>query len=297
MDVKSSIVILMALLAACTLTFAQEVGIDQIKQMIEHSAGNLTTYTYSRSSEADIMYANATVNKTFSAEKVTSGKVDLVNKAGWWSSNLTDRSTGEVLIWQGYFVNGSEYWKEGRNWTKLEINDTARLMQDYNEIPGQVELINESNMKVIGSEKFNGVDCYKLTGTPEPVICLGCAGLQLLSAYVNSPFPIPASLKNRTLDIRRTSLMNHSSSSVTAWVSKDKFLLMRMDLNSSLTVTPQILNISSPEFKIISVLNESTVYMNFGQPVKIALPKEAQNASFRMMPADWRWAVFGSVRP
>lgn len=297
MDVKSSIVILMALLAACTLTFAQEVGIDQIKQMIEHSAGNLTTYTYSRSSEADIMYTNATVNKTFSAEKVTNGKVDLVNKEGWWGSNLTDRSTGEVLIWQGYFVNGSEYWKEGRNWTKLEINDTARLMQDYNEIPGQVELINESNMKVIGSEKFNGVDCYKLTGTPEPVICLGCAGLQLLSAYVNSPFPIPASLKNRTLDIRRTSLMNHSSSSVTAWVSKDKFLLMRMDLNSSLTVTPQILNISSPEFKIISVLNESTVYMNFGQPVKIALPKEAQNASFRMMPADWRWAVFGSVRP
>ncbi len=297
MAVKSSIVILMALLTASTLTLAQEAGIDQIKQMMEHSSANLTIYTYSRSSEANIMYSNATVNKTFSAEKVTSGKVDLVNKEGWWSSNLTDRNTGEVLTWQGYFVNGSEYWKEGQNWTKLEINDTARIMQDYNEIPGQVELINVSNMKVMGSEKLNGVDCYKLTGTPQPVICLGCAGLQLLSAYVNSPFPIPASLKNRTLDIRHTSLMNHSSSMVTAWVSKDKSLLMRMDLNSSLTVTPEILNITSPEFKIASVLNESTVYMDFGKPVKIALPKEAQNASFRMLPADWRWAVFGSVRP
>lgn len=294
-NVKSSIIISIALLAACVGASAQEVGIEQIKQMIEQSTENLTTY--SRSAEANIMYSNVSINTALNAEKVTNGKVDLVNKAGWWESNLTDKGSGEVLTWEGFFVNGSEYWKEGKNWTKFEINDTARIMQDYNEIPGQLQLIKDSNMQVMGTEKFNGVDCYKLTGTPEPVICLGCAGLQLLAAYVNSPFPIPPSLKNGTLDIRRTSLMNHSSSAVTAWISKDKGLLVGMNINSSLTVTPQILNISSPEFKIVSVLNESTAYKDFGQPVKIALPKEAQNASFRTVPADWRWAVFGSVRP
>jgi hypothetical protein len=48
----------------------------------------------------------------------------------------------------------------------------------------------------------------------------------------------------------------------------------------------------------MSTINESTVYNNFGQPVEIVLPKDAQNASAsRMIGANWRWALFGSIRP
>jgi hypothetical protein len=91
--------------------------------------------------------------------------------------------------------------------------------------------------------------------------------------------------------------MNNSHIVLTAWVSKDKSLLERLDINSSLNITPKILNISSPDFRIESNINESTVYGNFGSPLKIELPKEAQNSSNRRMGMDWRWAVFGSVRP
>lgn len=122
-------------------------------------------------------------------------------------------------------------------------------------------------------------------------------GLQLLTAYLGSPFPLPQRLLRRTLDIGSTGLLNNSSIVVTAWVSKNDSMLQRLDINSSLNITPQILNISSPNYMIRSTINESTVYSNFGAPLKIMLPAGLGNESFRLRGTDWRWALFGSVRP
>ncbi len=297
MRINRSIIVLILILAMTMMVSAQQVSVDQIKQMMEKSATNLTTYTYTRSAESNILYTNKSINTSFNADKVTMGKVNLVNPSGWWSSNLTDKKSGEVLMWQGYFLNGSEYWKEGQNWTKFNISNPTQIMQDYNEIPDQIQLINYSNMKLVGSEKIGGVDSYKLVGTPKDMVYKGMIGLQLIAAYLPSPFPLPKELRTQTLNIRNTSLMNNSDIIVTAWVSKNDSLLRRLDINSTLAITPQILNISSPDFKILSMVNESTIYQNFGSPVKIELPKDAQNVSPRMMGTDWRWAVFGSVRP
>ena len=292
------LIMLLAIFAASLVVSAQETNIQQLKQTTENSANNLTSYTYSRSAESILIYSNNTLRKEYDASKTTNGKVDLVNMKGWWGSNLTDEETGDVLSWEGYFINGSEYWKEGMNWTQLKVNDSAQVLQAYNEIPGQVNLIKYSNMKIVGMEKMQGEDYYKITGSPIPSIYSGMTGLQLLAAYFPSPFALPDKLKKGTLDISNTSLMNNSRITLTAWISKNDSTLRRLDINSSLTITPKILNISSPDFKIMSTINESTAYSNFGSPVKIMLPKDAQNSSTsRMIGANWRWALFGSIRP
>jgi hypothetical protein len=82
-------------------------------------------------------------------------------------------------------------------------------------------------------------------------------GLQLLAAYFPEPFQSPAKLKNRTLDINSTSRMNNTHIVLTAWVSKDKSLLKRLDINSSLAITPKILNISSQDFRIVNTITET----------------------------------------
>jgi len=94
-----------------------------------------------------------------------------------------------------------------------------------------------------------------------------------------------------------TELYNNSRIELTAWVSKNSSLLKRLDINASLAVSPEILNITAPDFRIESTLNESTVYQNFGSAVIIELPKDAQSESIRAEGTDWRWAAFGSVRP
>ena len=297
MKFNKLLVMMLMILAAAALVSAQEASVDQLKQMMEKSAGNLTTYTYTRSANSNFLYSNASLKTEFDLNKLTNGQVDLVNKSGRWSSNLTDEESRKVLNWEGYFVGSSEYYKQGQNWTKFPVNDTARMMQNYNELPGQVNLLKYSNLKLVGSEKIQGEDTYKLVGSPFEFICKGMCGLQLLSAYFESPLPMPEKLRNGTLDFNTTSLENNSHTVLTAWVSKDKYLLKRLDINSSLTVTPKILNISSPDFKIVSTLNESTVYNDFGSHQNIVLPKEAQGPYSPIKGMDWRWAVFGSVRP
>lgn len=289
--------VVLAILATACAVSAQQPSIDQLKQMMEKSAVNLTTYTYSRSEASDFHFSNASIKTEFDAYKSTEGQVDLLNKSGSWSSNLTDEESREVLNWEGYFVDSSEYWKQGQNWTKFPVNDTAGMMQNYNEIPGEVNLIKYSNLEIVGSEKLQGEDVYKLVGTPFEFICKGICGLQLLSAYIQSPLPLPEKLRNGTLDFNSTNLENNSQTVLTVWVTKDTYLLKRVDINSSLTVTPEILNISSPDFKIVSTLNESTVYNNFGTHLNIVLPKEAEGPYSPVMGIDWRWAVFGTGRP
>jgi hypothetical protein len=297
MKFNKFLLLLISVLAVSAVVSAQEASIQQLKQMMEKSAENLTTYTYSRSAETKLLYTNDSLYKEYDVSKVIDGKVDLVNLSGWWDSKLTDEENGNVLTWEGYFVNGSEYWKQGQNWNKLIVNNTSQILQDYNELPGEVTLIKYSNMALAGSERLQGIDSYKLIGSPIESIYEGMIGLQLLAAYFPSPFPLPDKLKNRTLDISNTSLMDNSDLIVTAWVSKNDSLLRRLDINSSLTITPKILNISSSDFRFVSTINESTIYNNFGSLLKVELPKEAQNESYRFNGTDWRWALFGSVRP
>lgn len=290
--------ILLTLLALCTGAFAQDVTIDQLKQMMVESADNLTTYSYSRTGETSIHYSNDSFSKDFRADKATLGKVDLANKSGWWGSELKDLNTGDTLTWEGYFINGSEFWKEDQNWTEFKVNDTSAIMEEYNELPGQVNLIDYSDVQIVGTESLEGIECYKLVGSPMGPIYRGMIGLQMLAAFFPSPFPVPEEIGNKNLDVDDSALMNSSSIVLTAWVSKEDNLLRRLDINSSLAVTPQILNITAPDFRIESIANESTTYMDFGSPIEIVLPEEAlQNTTFRMKGTDWRWAVFGSVRP
>lgn len=298
MNSNKLLIMLLAIFFASMVASAQEGSIQQLKQTTENSAKNLTTYNYSRSAETMLVYSNDSLRKEYDVYKTTEGKIDLANQTGWWSSKLNDEETGEILTWEGYFVNGTEYWKENQNWTKITVNDTSQVLQAYNELPGQVSLIKYSDMKIMGTEKMQGEDCYKIMGSPIKSIYTGIIGLQLLAAYFPSPFPMPSELKNATFDIGNASLIDNSRIILNAWISKNDSTLRRLDINTSLTVTPETLNLSLPDFRIISTMNESTVYNNFGSPVEIALPKEAQSASLsRMIGADWRWALFGSIRP
>jgi hypothetical protein len=269
------------------VVFAEDVSVDQLKQMMTASADNLTSYTYSRSAESTIIYSNESLQDKFAAIKATKGKVNLTAKSGWWSHQLTDIGDGQVLSWQGYFLNGTELWKEGENWTQFNITNPDALLADYNELPGQAQLLNYSDLLITGTETIDGEDCYILAGEPIPLIKETILGTQIFASYLSSPFPL----------LDNTSIQGNSNVSVTAWISKQTSLLRRIEIDSSLTLTPSILKIEEQNFTIQSTLQERTDYSDFGESVQIVLPEESQNQSPRMKGTDWRWAIFGLVVP
>ncbi|GEM_PF-777798 len=278
---------------------AEEASADQIKEMISDGALNLSTYAYVRDADASILYSNSSIEAEFQASKVTQGMVNLTSQEGWWEAKLTATGREESLGWEGYFVNGSEYWKEGDNWTEFIIDDPASIMADYNEMPGQANLVNLSAMELLGTEICDGEECYVLSGTPPEPVLQRMLGVQLLAAFYPSPFTMPAELGDEdeeVLDI--SNLMNNSSIEITAWISKDFGLLKRLDINSSLVMTPEMLGISPLEFRIESTLNESTTYSQCGSSIEIELPPEAlEGVTYRTEGTDWRWMVFGTIKP
>jgi hypothetical protein len=279
------------------VVFAEDVSVDQLKQMMTASADNLTTYTYTRSAESTIIYSNESLQDKFAAVKATKGKVNLTAQSGWWSHRLTDNGTGQVLSWQGYFLNGTEYWKEGDNWTQFIVDDPDAVMADYNELPSQVALLNYSNLSITGAQTIDGEDCYIIAAELIPLIDETILGTQIYAAYLSSPFPMPDEFDNKNFDLDNSSILDNSNVSVTAWVSKQTYQLKRIEIDSSLTLTPSILNIEEQDFTIHSTLQERTDYGNFGESVQIVLPLESQNYSPRTKGADWRWAIFGLVEP
>lgn len=291
--------VLIALLSLLIVPVAlgQNISVDQLKQKTTQSADNITTYTYTRTSESKIAYSNDSLNEKLDLEKDTEGKVNLTAQTGWWSHKLTDKESGDVLTWQGYYLNNSEYWKEGQNWTELNLTDPKAVMADYNELPSQIGLENYSDLKMVGTEKIDGEDCYKLAGTPLSPIEKTILGVQLFASYLGSPFSLPDDFSNKSFDFSKTDLLANSNVTITSWISKDTSLLRRIEVDSDLTITPSILNIEESNFKIVSSLHEVTDYENFGAPVQISLPAEAQNLTYRTEGADWRWAVFGLLEP
>jgi len=296
MKIFLTIIVFISLLCL-PVVYAEDISVDQLKQMMTASADNLTTYTYTRSAESNIIYSNESLQDKFDAVKATKGKVNLTAQSGWWSHQLTDIGTGQVLTWQGYFLNGTELWKEGDNWTQFIITDTDAVMEDYNELPGQAALLSYSNLSITGTESIDGEDCYKLAGEPITLIKETILGTQIFAAYLSSPFPLPDEFDNKSFDLDNTSIHSNSNVSVTAWISKQTSLLRRIEIDSNLTLTPSILNIEEQNFTIQSDLLERTDYSNFGESVQIVLPEESQSQSPRMKGVDWRWAIFGLVVP
>lgn len=292
-------IIAFIILLLVPVAFAEDenTSADQLEQMMTKSADNLTAYTYSRTAESTIFYSNESLQDKFAVVKATAGKVNLTEKAGWWSHELTDLGNGQVLSWQGYFLNGTELWKEGDNWTQFNITDPDAIMADYNELPGQAALLTYSNLSITGSEEVGGEDCYRLVAEPNPLIEKTILGTQIFASYLSSPFPLPDEFDNKSFDFDNTTILDNSNVSITAWVSKETSLLRRIEIDSSLTLTPSILKIEEQNFTIQSSLQERTDYSDFGQPVQIALPVESQNQSLRRNGADFRWAVFGQVVP
>ena len=295
MNARFVILMLLAVLFASVAASTAQVSTDQLKQLMAKSAENLSSYTYSRSADSFALYNNSSLEKKLEVFKTTEGKVDLRQMSAWWASKLATNEDSGVLNWQSYFANGSSYLNIGDNWTRIDFNDPSRIKYDFDELAGQIALIQNSDMMLDSSENISGKDYFKLVGKPNETISRAIIARQILSALSTTPIQLPENLTNQKIDIDRSDLINKSIIVITAWISKDDSLLKRLDINSSSTLTPQILNISSPDFKIQTSVNESTIYSDFDSEVEIELPKEAQNESSLLKGAAWSRAVMGSI--
>jgi hypothetical protein len=264
-------------------TSPQQVSVDDIKEQMATAASNLRSYEYSMVADTGIIYSNQTGPEEVSMITNSTGIVNLDASVAKLTMSSSIKRAGEsaVQMYESYLINDTEYVRLNDIWAKRSIPDMTKALFARNEVLGQSNLINHSDLQLAGDEMIGSEDCYVLKGTPDKTISSTFLVLQAQSAYAISPVPLPKELTDVSVAdmLNNTAFLNSGNVSLTTWIAKSSHLIKRVLIEINLEITPESLNMGSLEsFKIDARTNETTNFEGFNQPVDVALPFEARNA-------------------
>jgi hypothetical protein len=272
---------------------------DELKTLAVESSDNLSSYKLSSSVDQTIELkggedASDAANVTIISESLsTESTVDLVGFKAWVQGlrenslrlpgQTANVSSSEAVVFQ---IGNSTYLQEDTgNWTHLvdpsPIEDIWGNDQN-NQIKALAEKINESQLEIVGSEKVDGEDSYKLK-----VI----AGSSDYANLYNSAFSVAIRLVQYPMyipSINRTELNETSEIEKFVWISKDSWLPVKYQSLIDFSMTPVIVGGLDPYTGEMIMFNESLslgevavriestdLYFDINGPLEINLPEEA----------------------
>jgi len=161
-------------------------------------------------------------------------------------------------------------------WMKSEMPEG--IWDSINQIESQVELLRTAQVKVIGSEKVRGVDCYVVELTPDAEqlwqLFMQQLGLRFGGAGQGM---IPEVAEDVLKEIFR-------SFSVKQWISKDTFFLTKMEMDMTMHLTPEAMGYPDEEGEVAMNITMDMLAYDYNKSVSIVLPPEAEDAVEMSMP-------------
>lgn len=254
-------------------------GAYQLKDLVIDAALNLTTYSYAVNSETNASYFNSSSLGNVTVISKSEGAVDMQNEAARSSmflETIPDEGASKVDLLEIYFINGSDYTNWNGNWSRNAVSNITEGMKVNNEIMQQVNLINLSDMEIVGTQDLDGNEAYVLRGSPHAQLYEAYLSLALVSAYASSPISLPGEILRASRNINETKLADNGQMVTTIWIDKETHLLKKNVIVTKVLATPEILNLSgSEDFMITAETTETSTFTDFGVPVMIALPDGA----------------------
>jgi hypothetical protein len=246
-----------------------------LQSLVVDSSANLGSYRFSMEMEQKIDLVNLSsgdiqklytrsfgygmANMTDSALKLSMASL---------SYAMGDEDNTSAIAMEEYLINDTLYLKVDGNWTVMKMPGVADAWSAQNTMTQQLEMFNQSRLTLIGSEKVEGVDCYKVRAE----IDMGTIADQL-SAEVASLVPMQSMnyselFRNMTLDVHY-------------WITKDTNLLKKTDITEVFVMTPQSLGLQGNESGNMEMRINSEVSMlfdGFNESANVKLPAEAMQA-------------------
>jgi hypothetical protein len=209
----------------------------------------------------------------------TKSEVEVPGKA----ANTT---SSQVTIYQ---IGNSTYAKEDDSgWTHLQDpSPTEKIWGagSNNQVKALAESINQSSLEIVGSERIDGQDCYKVrlkTGASELYDIYNIA-FSVAIKLVEYPPLVPS--------LNSTELNESAKIEKLVWISKDSNLIREYQNMMSFKMTPILIGSLDPATGQMKRFNQSiklgetdvsieTVdrFYDFNQPMQIAPPEEALKA-------------------
>jgi hypothetical protein len=155
----------------------------------------------------------------------------------------------------------------GSAWMKSQI--PGDMIEGMNQVESLTALVETAEITVLGSEKVNGVDCYAVEVIPDAdqLWELVSQQLQLTGDELEIPDTAGDVIRNM-----------YDNISVTYYIDKDTYFLVRSSFDMSLEMTPEDLGYPEEEGLMIMDIMMDMLMFDYNLPVSIELPPEAEDA-------------------
>jgi hypothetical protein len=274
---------------------------EEINTLAIKSADNLSAYSLQSSVNQSLTLkgaANATLsNATRIMESFeTEGSVDLAaNKRKIivsYKSQIevpgepANTTSSQAIMYQ--MGNSTYVTEDDGSWTHLLDPRPAETIWGAganNQVKALAESINQSSLEILGSEKIDGQDCYKVrikTGAGDLYDIYNLA-FSVAIKLIEYPPLVPS--------LNSTELNESSKIEKLVWISKDNYLIRKYQNLMSFKMTPFLIGSLDPATGQMKRFNQSirlgetdvsieTVdrFFDFNQPMQIAPPEEALKA-------------------
>ncbi|MDM7912040.1 MAG: hypothetical protein QUS09_02995, partial [Methanotrichaceae archaeon] len=168
-----------------------------------------------------------------------------------------------------YILNDTVYMGVDGNWTSFKLPNADLIWDRQNMVKNQAELLNNSEIELLGSENLDGQDTYKVKVVPDMETYS-----VVLSEQVGSVLPVAV--------LNISEMFRNSTLEWTSWITKDTHLLKKNEVQMNLVVTPESMGLptnQTGDFEMRVDAASTIIFSDFNQPVEIILPEGAENAT------------------
>ena len=268
--VAISLVLVMVLsFAAC----ATEPSTQEIIDGAIQSMYNVNTYQFEMDMTMDM--AGEAEGEALEMTMVmdTSGAIDITNRLVRMEMimSMTMPEEGETDVGMEMYLIGNTAYiladipEMGSTWMKSRAS--VGTWDEMTQVEPQIELLESAEVKLIGSEKIRGVDCYVLQLIPD---------LQKLWQIAMQQQDIAG---GEALDIPEEAIQDiFKGFSVKQWIEKDTYFLAKVEIEMSMEITPEDMGYPEEEGVVIMDMAMTMLAYNYNETVSIVLPPEAEDA-------------------
>jgi len=260
--------------ASCQMnsTTPEDMNATDLRALVVDSSLKLESYRFSMEMAQDIDLVNLSSRE---AQRL------YTRSMGLGSANMTDHAlklvmasltyakgnevNASAVALDEYLLNNTIYLKLDGNWTVLRLPAAATAGSQQDTMAQQVNMLNQSDLTLMGVETVEGQNCYKVRAKIDMRAYAG-----QLSGEVASYLPM-ASAKS-------TDLFRNMTLDVYYWITKEAHLLKKTDVHEVINVTPQSLGLPAAGQEMRVNSTTSMIFEGFNESVNIVLPSVAGRA-------------------
>ncbi|NMC10931.1 MAG: hypothetical protein GYA39_08170 [Methanothrix sp.] len=167
-----------------------------------------------------------------------------------------------------YLINDSLYLKMDGSWTYMKLPEVAEAWSQQNTMKQQIDMLNQSNLTMLGSEVVGDDDCYILFAKVN-----SSAIAEQISKQTGPSLPVQF--------MNLSELLRNTTMNAYYWIAKDAHQLKKAKVTESFTFNPAYLGLPTNETENIEMRVNTTISMLFediNESVNIILPEEAGTA-------------------